>query len=76
MTTTTTTLTDHQAEHLHWIRQFIHSHGFSPTVREAQRAFGLRTPNAVMAHWHALRRKKAVTWMDGSPRTIRPVEEA
>jgi len=74
MTTTTTTLTPRQVEHLAWIRAFIASHGFSPTVREAARAFGARNQNAVMAHWNALRRKGYVTWMDGQARTIRPVE--
>ena len=76
MTATTTErqpLTPRQQDVLDWISGFIDVHGYSPTVREIQHAYGWKTPNATMCHLHPLRRKGHVVWVDGCSRTLRVI---
>jgi repressor LexA len=73
-TTTRRPLTPRQQSVLDWISGFIDVHGYSPTVREVAFAFNLKSPNAVTVHLNPLRKKGYLTWIDGKPRTIRPVE--
>ena len=70
MSTTTNPLTPRQQDVLQWISGFIDTHGFSPSVREIGHAYGWTT-NGVMCHLRSVRRKGAVTWIDGQARTIR-----
>lgn len=70
MSTTTNPLTPRQQDVLQWISGFIDTHGFSPSVREIGHAYGWTT-NGVMCHLRSMRRKGAVTWIDGQARTIR-----
>jgi len=70
MSTTTNPLTARQQDVLQWISGFIDTHGFSPSVREIANAYGWST-NGVMCHLRSMRRKGAVTWIDGQARTIR-----
>ena len=72
MSTTTNPLTARQQDVLQWISGFIDTHGFSPSVREIANAYGWST-NGVMCHLRSMRRKGAVTWIDGQARTIRVV---
>ena len=72
MSTTTNPLTPRQQDVLQWISGFIDTHGFSPSVREIGHAYGWTT-NGVMCHLRSMRRKGAVTWIDGQARTIRVV---
>ena len=71
-TTTTDPLTPRQLDVLQWIAGYIDTHGFSPSIREISHAYGWTT-NGVMCHLRAMRRKGAVTWLDGQARTIRVV---
>ena len=43
---------------------------FTARVREIGHAYGWTT-NGVMCHLRAMRKKNAVTWLDGQARTIR-----
>jgi len=72
LSTTTNPLTPRQQDVLQWISGFIDTHGFSPSVREIGHAYGWTT-NGVMCHLRSMRRKGAVTWIDGQARTIRVV---
>lgn len=65
-------LTPRQQEVLSWISGFIDVHGFSPTVREIANGFGW-TVNGAMCHLRPMRKKGAVSWVDGHSRTIRVV---
>ena len=66
-------ITARQTDVLNWIAGFIDVHGYSPTVREIQHAYGWKTTNATMCHLHPLRRKGYVTWVDGCSRTLRVI---
>lgn len=68
-------LTARQQDVLDWITGFIDVHGFSPTIRQIASHYGW-TVNGVMCHLRPLRRKGAVTWLDGHCRTLRVVEVA
>ena len=67
------TLTPRQLEVLAWIGGYIDTHGFSPTVREIAHAFKW-TNNGVVCHLRPMRKKGALTWLDGHSRTIRVVK--
>lgn len=74
-TATPLPLTERQREILAWIDGYIESHGFSPTLRELVKAFGFKGPNGAACHLRPLRKKGAITWVKGSPRTLRVVRE-
>jgi repressor LexA len=63
-----------QREVLEYVTQYIAAKGYSPTLREIQRAFTFKSVNAVMSHLLPLRDKGWLTWQEGQARTIRPVE--
>lgn len=65
-------LTPRQQEVLLWISGYINTHGYSPTIRQIGHAFGWTT-NGVMCHLRPMRKKNAVTWIDGEARTIRVI---
>ncbi len=50
-------LTDRQREALDCIRQSYLERGFGPTIREIGHAMGIVSPNGVMVHLRALKRK-------------------
>lgn len=67
-------LTDRQALMLAFIAAFIAEHGYSPTVREIGKAFGLKSTNAVADYLHSMNIKGAITYEAGKARTIRVVQ--
>jgi len=75
MTTTTEPqpLTARQTDVKNWISGYIDTHGFSPTIREIQHAYGWKTPNAAKCHLEPLRKKGHVTWQEGCSRTLRVI---
>lgn len=73
-TTATLPLTARQREILAWIDAYIAANGYSPTCRELAEAFGFKGPNGAACHLRPLRKKGAVTWVDGQARTLRVVE--
>jgi len=68
-------LTKRQRQVVDAIRMMTRQHGYPPTIREIEQAFGMRSPNSVKAHLNPLRRKGWVTWNDGQARTLRLVGE-
>ena len=66
-------LTPRKRDIVAWITGYIDTHGYSPTVREIQHAYGWSTPNSVMCHLTPLRKKGYVTWVDGCSRTLRVI---
>lgn len=70
-TTTEAPLTARQREILAWVDAYIVQHGFSPTLRELVTAFGFKSTNGAVCHLIPLRKKGRLTWIDGSPRTLR-----
>jgi repressor LexA len=66
--------TARQLRVLRYISQFIDSHGYSPTVREIGKRFRF-SPNGVVCHLTALRKRGCITWVDGSARTLRVLVE-
>jgi len=77
MTTAETTkrqpLTPRQQDVLNWISGYIDTHGFSPTLREIQHAYGWKAVSAVQCFLEVLRKKGYVTWQEGCQRTIRVI---
>ena len=53
------------------IRTFTEKHGYPPTMREIGRGVGLRSSATVYWHIQRLVAKGLVTYVRGSPRTIR-----
>lgn len=58
-------------EILSWIYAYCELHGYSPTVREACDAFGLRSPNAVQQHLDRLQARGLLELVPGTSRTAR-----
>lgn len=54
-------LTPRQRAVLAWIAGHVERYGYSPTIREGQAAFGLRSPHGFRCHVLALVRKGLVT---------------
>lgn len=53
-------LTERQQEILDFILEFRRDNGCSPSIPEIQRRFGIRSPNGVAGHLHALEAKGAI----------------
>ena len=65
-------LTPRQAAILEFVRAYIQTHGYSPTIREIGREFGISSPNGVMCHVYALQRAGAIRRSPNKCRTIVP----
>lgn len=55
-------LTDRQQEILDFIRRHLEEHQKLPSVRELAIEFGIRSPNGVSCHLHALAAKGRIRW--------------
>lgn len=64
-------VTPRQREVLLWIAGHVERFGYSPTIREGQAAFGLRSPHGFRCHVLALIRKGLVTSDAGLCRSLR-----
>lgn len=54
--------TAHQLKMWIFIRDFVESHGYPPTVREIGQRFAIRSPNGVKANLHYMRKKRLIGW--------------
>lgn len=68
-------LTQRQREILDFILAFRRENGCSPSIPEIQRHFGIRSPNGVAGHLHALEVKGAIRRADRGSRSIDVVGE-
>ena len=50
-------LTPKQRRIYEFIRRYIEDHGYAPAIRDIGRAFGINSPNGVMCHLIALKKK-------------------
>ena len=57
---------------LRYIREFVHAHGYGPTVREIRDALGISSTSVVHSHLNRLERQWLITREPGLARTIRP----
>ncbi len=67
-------LTERQQSILDYIMEFRREHGCSPSIPEMQRHFGIRSPNGVAGHLHALEAKGFIRRGDRGSRQIDPVD--
>lgn len=67
-------LTRRQAALLSAIQEYIGRYGYPPTIRELQRACGLRSTSTVHLHLEALHRKGYLERVPGTPRAMRVVQ--
>ncbi len=67
------TLTPRQQEVLNFIRETVHQHGQSPSLREIARHFGFNSMKAAADHVSALRRKGALAHRPRQARSLRVV---
>lgn len=58
-------LTARQSEIIDFIRDHIRRRGYAPSVREIGREVGITSPNGVMCHLKALRKKGLIREQDG-----------
>ena len=68
-------LTDRQKEILVFIRQFLASHGFPPTIREIGTHFNI-APASALGHLHALETKGFIRRTPARPRCLEILKEA
>jgi SOS-response transcriptional repressor LexA len=73
MVTATIEMTERQREIFDFIKDKIVNRGYEPTVREIGKAFGIGSPNGVMAHLKALEKKGFITRDEKLSRSIRIV---
>lgn len=59
-----------QREILQFLKEFITTHGFAPTIREIANAVGLNSPATVDEHLQALERKGVILRIKGKKRAI------
>jgi repressor LexA len=64
-------LTHRQREILDLIAWFQELNGYAPTTRELAELTGIKSTNGIAEHLKALRRKGAVTWVEGKNRTLK-----
>ena len=69
-------LNDRQKHILEYIREFIYSKGFPPTVREIGKAVGLSSSASVHANLHKLEDMGVLTRDEDKPRAIMVTEDA
>lgn len=62
-----------QIKVLDFIRTFVRRNGSGPTIREIQRHFGFRSPNAAQCHVTALRKQGHLSERQGVWRGAKPV---
>jgi SOS-response transcriptional repressor LexA len=68
------TLTDRQSEILEFMRTFLVSNGYPPTIREIAHATGIKSPNGVMCHVKSLMQKDKIRHVGtGSSRGYLPI---
>lgn len=67
-------LTERQQSILDYIMEFRREHGCSPSIPEMQRHFGIRSPNGIAGHLHALEAKGYIRRSDRGSRQIDPVD--
>ncbi|MGB0888907.1 MAG: hypothetical protein ACPGWS_01365 [Solirubrobacterales bacterium] len=63
-------VTTRQKGVLEYVRGYIAQHRRSPTIREIGDHFGIRSPNGVICHLKALRKKGLLDWTPGISRSI------
>ena len=64
------TLTKRQDEILNFIKEYIVSHGYPPTIREIGKAMGVNSPATVHAHLNNLEKKGVIKKDDSKNRAI------
>lgn len=64
-------LTQRQKAALNEIQAYITEHSYPPTIRELQDRMGVKSSSVAYNYVAALRRKGYLTWLPGSPRTLR-----
>jgi len=69
-------LTDRQREIYEFIVEFRRTNGCSPSIPEIQQAFGIRSPNGVAGHLHALEAKGVIRRAERGSRQIDVVRES
>lgn len=67
-------LTERQQSILDYIMEFRREHGCSPSIPEMQRHFGIRSPNGIAGHLHALEAKGFIRRSERGSRQIDPVD--
>lgn len=58
-----------------FIKGYIKENEYPPTFEEIREAVGLLSKTTVHAHLHSLKKKGYLTFIDGSPRTIRVLKK-
>lgn len=71
--TYTMMLTERQREIYQYIVGYRRDNGCSPSIPEIQRHFGIRSPNGVAGHLHALEAKGVIRRADRGSRQVEPI---
>jgi SOS-response transcriptional repressor LexA len=61
-----------QRQLLPYLIRYRQQHGISPSIRELQAHFGLRSPSAIQHHLNRLRALALITWRSGCVRSLLP----
>lgn len=68
-------LTDRQKEVLEFIAGYIRRAGYPPSFRDIGDEFRIKSPNGVLCHLQALKKKGYLDWKERGHRTIRVLKE-
>ena len=71
-------LTEAQEKVYHFIKKYVHEHGYSPSVREIMKEFKFSSPNSVAVHINNLKKRGYLlngTKNKSTARSLRLVED-
>ena len=63
-------LTEPQRELLNWIKDYINSTKYSPSIRQMMKAMGLKSPAPIQSRLKHLQEKGYLSWEEGKARTL------
>jgi len=68
-------LTSAQNQLLEWIKDYINSYNYSPSIRQMMKGMGLKSPAPIQSRLKHLQDKGYISWQEGRARTLQLINE-
>ena len=68
-------LTSAQNQLLEWIKDYINSYNYSPSIRQMMKGMGLKSPAPIQSRLKHLQEKGYISWQEGRARTLQLINE-